>query len=36
VPDLSHLWQRFVLALTLIFGLAVGVAATVFAFCLDM
>jgi len=32
VPDLSHLWQRFVLALTLIFGLAVGVAATVFGY----
>ena len=32
MPDLSHLWQRFVLALTLLFGLAVGVAATVFGY----
>jgi Lipopolysaccharide assembly protein A domain len=32
VPDLSHVWQRFVLALTLLFGLAVGVAATVFGY----
>jgi hypothetical protein len=29
---MSHLWQRFVLALTLLFGLAVGVAATVFGY----
>ena len=29
---MSHLWQRFVLALALIFGLALGVGATVFAY----
>jgi hypothetical protein len=32
VPDLSHLWQRFVLASALVFGLAVGVGATVFSY----
>jgi lipopolysaccharide assembly LapA-like protein len=32
VPDLSHLWQRFVLATALLFGLAVGVAATIFSY----
>jgi hypothetical protein len=32
VPDLSHLWQRFVLATALLFGLALGVAATVFGY----
>jgi uncharacterized integral membrane protein len=32
VPDLSHLWQRFVLATALIFGLLLGVAATVFGY----
>ena len=32
MPDLSHLWQRFVLAATLVFGLALGVGATVFAY----
>jgi len=32
VPDLSHLWQRFVLASALVFGLALGVAATVFGY----
>ncbi len=32
MPDLSHLWQRFVLALALIFGLVLGVGATVFAY----
>ena len=32
MPDLSHLWQRFVLASTLVFGLALGVGATVFAY----
>jgi uncharacterized integral membrane protein len=32
VPDLSHLWQRFVLAVALLFGLALGVAATVFGY----
>ena len=32
MPGLSHLWQRFVLASTLVFGLAVGVAATIFGY----
>ena len=32
MPDLSHLWQRFVLASALLFGLALGVAATVFGY----
>jgi len=32
VPDLSHLWQRFVLASALVFGLALGVAATIFGY----
>src|SRR6185437_2090975 len=32
VPDLSHLWQRFVLAAALVFGLALGVAATIFGY----
>jgi uncharacterized integral membrane protein len=32
VPDLSHLWQRFLLASALVFGLALGVGATVFAY----
>ena len=32
MPDLSHLWQRFVLAAALVFGLAVGVAATIFGY----
>jgi hypothetical protein len=32
VPDLSHLWQRFVLATALVFGLALGVAATIFSY----
>jgi hypothetical protein len=32
VPDLSHLWHRFVLACALVLGLAVGVAATVFGY----
>ena len=32
MPDLSHLWQRFLLAATLVFGLALGVGATVFAY----
>ena len=32
MPDLSHLWQRFVLALALLFGLALGIGATVFAY----
>jgi len=29
---LSHLWQRFVLAAALVFGLALGVAATIFGY----
>jgi len=32
VPDLSHLWQRFMLATALLFGLALGVGATVFGY----
>ncbi len=32
MPDLSHLWQRFVLASALVFGLALGVAATIFGY----
>jgi len=32
VPDLSHLWQRFLLASALIFGLLLGVGATVFSY----
>jgi uncharacterized membrane protein len=32
VPDLSHLWQRFLLASALVVGLAIGVAATVFGY----
>ena len=32
MPDLSHLWQRFLLASALVFGLALGVAATVFGY----
>src|SRR5258706_4355696 len=32
MPDLQHLWQRFLLAATLIAGLAVGVGATVFGY----
>jgi hypothetical protein len=32
VPDLSHLWQRFMLACALLFGLALGVGATVFGY----
>ncbi|HET7421088.1 MAG TPA: hypothetical protein VFL27_11975 [Candidatus Dormibacteraeota bacterium] len=32
MPDLSHLWQRFVLASALVFGLLVGVAATIFGY----
>ncbi|MGH7763992.1 MAG: lipopolysaccharide assembly protein LapA domain-containing protein [Candidatus Dormibacteraceae bacterium] len=32
MPDLSHLWQRFLLASALIFGLLVGVASTVFGY----
>jgi hypothetical protein len=32
VPDLSHLWQRFLLASALVVGLAIGAAATVFGY----
>ena len=32
MPDLSHLWQRFLLATALIAGLAIGVGATVFGY----
>lgn len=32
MPDLSHLWQRFLLAMALLAGLAVGVGATVFGY----
>jgi hypothetical protein len=32
VPDLSHFWQRFVLAAALVFGLLVGVGATIFGY----
>jgi hypothetical protein len=32
VPDLSHLWQRFLLASSLVVGLIIGAAATVFGY----
>ncbi|MHB8588603.1 MAG: hypothetical protein ACYDA0_07100 [Candidatus Dormibacteraceae bacterium] len=32
MPDLSHLWQRFLLASSLVAGLALGAAATVFGY----
>jgi uncharacterized membrane protein len=32
VPDLSHLWQRFILAAALLVGLAIGAAGTVFGY----
>ena len=32
MPDLQHLWQRFLLAAALIAGLAIGVGATVFGY----
>lgn len=32
MPDLGHLWQRFLQALALVLGLAVGVGATVFGY----
>lgn len=32
MPDLSHLWQRFLLAAALVFGLLLGVGATVFGY----
>lgn len=32
MPNLNHLWQRFLLASSLLIGLAIGVAATVFGY----
>ena len=32
MPDLSHLWQRFLLASALVVGLAIGAAGTVFGY----
>jgi hypothetical protein len=32
VPDLSHLWQRFLLASSLVVGLIIGATATVFGY----
>ena len=32
MPDLSHLWQRFLLAAVLAFGLLLGIAATIFSY----
>ena len=32
MPDLSHLWQRFLLAVALVLGLALGVGATIFGY----
>jgi hypothetical protein len=32
MPDLSHLWQRFLLASALVVGLLIGVATTVFGY----
>lgn len=32
MPDLSHLWQRFLMASALLFGLLIGVLATVFGY----
>lgn len=32
MPDLSHLWQRFLLAMAMLAGLAIGVGATVFGY----
>ncbi|TAN32543.1 hypothetical protein EPN29_07905 [bacterium] len=32
MPDLSHLWQRFLLASSLLVGLLIGAAATVFGY----
>ena len=32
MPDWSHLWQRFLLTSSLLFGLVLGVAATVFGY----
>lgn len=32
MPNLNHLWQRFLLASTLLIGLAIGVAVTIFGY----
>ncbi len=32
MPNLNHLWQRFLLASSLLIGLAIGVAATIFGY----
>ena len=32
MPNLNHLWQRFLLTSSLLIGLAIGVAATVFGY----
>ena len=32
MPDLSHLWQRFMLASALVVGLAIGAAGTIFGY----
>ena len=32
MPDLTHLWQRFLLASSLLVGLVIGVAATIFGY----
>jgi hypothetical protein len=32
VPNLNHIWQRFLLASSLLIGLAIGVAATIFGY----
>jgi hypothetical protein len=32
VPDLSHLWQRFLLASSLLVGLVIGAGATIFGY----
>ena len=32
MPDLTHLWQRFLLAMALLAGLAIGIGATVFGY----
>ena len=32
MPDLSHLWQRFLLASALVVGLAIGAVATIFGY----
>jgi hypothetical protein len=32
VPNLNHLWQRFLLASSLLIGLVIGIAATVFGY----